>query len=471
MRKATTEAVLADLRKAVGDENILTGSDEVMRVIKDNSWLSPILAQDLDRRREIEGPTLGVLAVATPTSEQAVVALAEAAVRYRVPVTPRGSGTSNFGLVTPTAGGLILDLRSLRSEARLEGDGITAGAGTTPAVMERTARREGRELTVLTTTYVSATVGGWVAGGHVGLGSSVFGSVWDDNVVAARIVTFSDRPEVRSLRGPELIPIFHTFGVAGVLTEVTFRTDRAHGWQEAIASFKTFEAASEFVQAISVDRTFRHRAVTAQERELMPAFRALDLPARADNQPGVLMIIDQDQTDSVRTLADSFGGTVALWQKWEPKPSDKPSIASMVYGHRMLWVKKLFPQAAFIHMYFDPKSPRVHADAIKARFGEQVLLEMKFIRSPRMLGVLGFDTSDTLPAAVATVVQGEDPEILGQVMEFCADEGIQIQNSHTNVIEDSGIFPDPTPIVDFKAEIDPYGLLNPGKLRTARMVA
>ena len=56
-------------------------------------------------------------------------------------------------------------------------------------------------------------------------------------------------------------------------------------------------------------------------------------------------------------------------------------------------------------------------------------------------------------------------------MRSCASAkmiGLRYQNSHTNVIEDNGLFRDVAPIVALKAEADPYDLLNRGRLRSAR---
>jgi hypothetical protein len=92
---------------------------------------------------------------------------------------------------------------------------------------------------------------------------------------------------------------------------------------------------------------------------------------------------------------------------------------------------------------------------------------MKFIRSKWMLRALGLSGS-LLPAALCVVCDGS-PEHgrLDEVLEFCDDNGIKYQNSHTNIIEDNGLFPDVTPIVAMKSQSDPYNLLNRGRLRSA----
>jgi hypothetical protein len=462
---ATETAAVRELRGALGAAAVRTSAPEIVRFLRDNSWLSPGLAQALERRNESDGSVLGVQAVVTPATEADVVSLAAIAARHRLPLTPRGAGTSNFGLLTPAEGGVIVDLRRLTGPAVLAAGSANAPAGTLQGSVEKAARAEGRELPVMTTTYAQATIAGWIAGGHVGLGSGVYGSVWDGNVVSARIVTIEEQPRVVDLQGDAVIPLLHTFGAIGLMTEVALRTVPRHDWLEAVAFFPAFDHASAFVTEISRDTAYRHRACAAQEAELMPGLSSL-APIL---QPGagVLLLIDREQTSEFRRVAQRHGGSLVEWQTWDIDGGEKPSIAAMVYGHRMLWVKRLLPEAAFLHIYFDPDDPDAGVRALKKRYGDEVLVEMKYVRSPWMLKALGYRPDATLPAAVVSLRDGATPGKVEEVLGFCDEIGLQYQNSHTNVIEDNGLFPDVAPIVALKSEADPYDLLNRGRLRSA----
>ena len=62
---------------------------------------------------------------------------------------------------------------------------------------------------------------------------------------------------------------------------------------------------------------------------------------------------------------------------------------------------------------------------------------------------------------------GAEPGKVAEVLDFCDTNNIKYQNSHTNVIEDNGLFSDIRPIVEMKAKLDPHNLLNRGRLRSA----
>lgn len=454
-----------ELREALGPHAVRSAPSEIVRFLRDNSWLSPVHQAALEARTAAGGAGLGVVAVVTPADEAAVTRLAAIAARRRLPLTPRGAGTSNFGLLTPEDGGVIVDMRGLTGPPVVANGGARAAAGTLQGDVEVAARAQSRELPVLTTTYAQATIAGWIAGGHVGLGSGVHGSIWDDNVLGARVVTIEETPRAFDLNGAAAVPLLHTFGAIGLMTEVTLRTDVRHDWLEAVAFFPSFEHASAYVTEISRDRRYRHRACAAQEAELMPGLVAL-APIL---QPGagVLLVIDREQTADFAAVARRHGGVLVEWQPWAVDGGAKPSIAAMVYGHRMLWVKKLFPEAAFLHIYFDPDDPAAGVRALKQRYGDEVLVEMKFVRSPWMLAALGYASGGTLPAAVVSLRDGSAPGRVDEILHFCDEIGLRYQNSHTNVIEDNGLFRDVAAIVRLKAEADPYDLLNRGRLRSA----
>jgi FAD/FMN-containing dehydrogenase len=459
---SAVEAV-AELRGALGDA-VSTDQRAIARVLKDASWLSPVLSEQIDRRAEESGPVMGVHAVVRPRSEAEVLRVAAIVARHRVPLTARGAGTTGFGLVTPEQGGIVLDTRSLDAHCAVVDGGVRASAGMLQGEMERVAREAGRELSVLVTTYASATVAGWIAGGHVGLGSGSYGSVWDGNVLGVRVASVTEEPAIHELAGAEADPLLHTFGTVGIVTEVTVRTTPAREWIEAVGRFETFAQATAFTTALAHDPSIHERAVTAQEEALMPAFGPV--AELVGPRAGVLMIVDAAQLDEVRAVAARFGGQVVEWQHWRQGRNERPSLAAMVYGHRMLWVVREFPDAAFAHLYPDPDDPGRDIARLKERFGDDLLFEVKYVRSPWMRRALGLEPAGVLVASVV-VLRDARPERVRELLAFCDAAGIRYMNSHTNVIEDTGLFGDVEPIVRMKAELDPYGLLNPGRLRSA----
>jgi len=284
---AGTADPVRELRRTLGDASVRASAADILRFLRDNSWLSPVHAQSLERRSATGGLLLGVQAVVSPKTEAEVVQVAAIAARHRLPITPRGAGTSNFGLLTPEDGGIILDMREIAGEPAIAGQAARVPAGTIQGAIERAANASGRELPVMTTTYAQATAAGWIAGGHVGLGSGTWGSVWDGNVLGARVVTVEETPRILELHGAEATPLLHTFGAIGLVTEVTFRTVERRDWLEAVAFFPAFEHASAFVTEVSRDRMYRHRAARGVEGSGRPVRFAQSRPLAVRPEAGM----------------------------------------------------------------------------------------------------------------------------------------------------------------------------------------
>lgn len=464
-----TRDAVAALTATLGEKKIASEPASIARMLRDQSWLSPVLKEETEQRKEAVGMTRGVAAALAPDSLDDLKVIASMAARRRIPLTLRGAASSNFGLLSPDFGGLLIDMRKLSGGIEVRDDGdIVALAGTPHGLIEKTAWASGRECPVLTTTYANATIGGWLAGGHVGLGSGCNGAIWDDLVRSIRVLTVEEEPKLVELRGKEAHPALHTFGAGGLIYDVVLRSDPRHQWDEMVGFFPTYEQAADFVTELSLDPHFRHRAATAQDETLTSGQQAIATLGRSGSC--ALLIIDHAQRAEVKAMAARYGGDLVFWQQWDLAMPPRQSIAAMVYGHRMLWVKQFLTGAAFAHVYFDPADPLAGQQRLKERFGCNLLMETKFIRSPWMARALGFDPAAPLAASVVTIVDGT-PKNVHDLLAACDELGLKYQSSHSNVVEENGLFADVSAIVALKARVDPYNLVNRGRLRSATQAA
>ena len=244
----------------------------------------------------------------------------------------------------------------------------------------------------------------------------------------------------------------------GILIDVTFRLVEAHEWTELVVGFGDFDAASRFAKAVSDRDHLRIRAAAAQEPAITPCFGALKGHVEPD-EALVLSIVDDDQYEEFTELGREHGGRMIPWRG--RGADQRPTLAYMVYGHRMLWVKKIAPRGAFLHCYLDPDAPLEQLSELKQRFGDEVMLELKFLRTRWLRERFGHEGDGVLPAPLVCVVEGE--QNLASVMSFCDEIGVRYQNPHTFYLDQKGLLRDPDVMKRFKASVDPKGLLNPGK--------
>jgi len=104
----------------------------------------------------------------------------------------------------------------------IDSDAMTATvqSGVVWEKLDKELINHGLTLRLYPTSYPSATVGGWLAQGGVGIGSFEFG--WfRDNVVSARVVL--PNGEIQEFSGSDLDLISDAEGITGLITEVTLR--------------------------------------------------------------------------------------------------------------------------------------------------------------------------------------------------------------------------------------------------------
>lgn len=463
--EATASAPIEALIRVLGVENVITEPAAIARSAKDSSWLSPVLSEaiGLTGGKQATLPTFGFKAVVKPHALAQLRELVQCCYEYALPMVVRGGATSNFGQIIGREGGILIDLRGLGQIVEITPEYARVEGGCLMGPVQDEADKLGRELTVLTTTWRHSTAAGWIAGGHVGLGADSFGTIWDGNVLGAKVMTVEPEPRIVTLEREHLAPVLHTYGTTGIITEVTLPLVPQHAWREQVIVFEQYPASVDFVAALSEETAFAKRVVAAQPPALAAAYR----PLQGIIPPGssvVLSIIDQAGEDTLSAAASAFGGRVHPWNEGDEATV---SLAQMVYGHRLLWVKKAFPECAFFHVYFDPTRFREQLDGLAERFGDALHAEFKYIRSGFLRKLFGHSPEGTLPVSALALLPAQGAT-LEAVIGACNGLGIHYMNPHTFYLDDSGFFPDFGPILEFKRMADPRGLLNPGKISPAR---
>ncbi len=248
------EALPAALTEAVGAEAIFTSAEDRLRHAHGGGYA------DLARLR---GGSLEAApdAVAMPADAEALRRVLDACASEGIAVVPFGGGTSVVGGVEPLRGShprlISLDLGALRGVA-VDRRSLTAtlGAGLRGPEAEAALGREGVTLGHFPQSFEYATIGGFAATRSAGQASSGYGR-FDALVSSVRLV--APAGDLRTLEtphsaaGPALRElIVGSEGVLGVIPEVTVRvrpapaTRRYEAWMA-----ESFEAGAEIVRALA----------------------------------------------------------------------------------------------------------------------------------------------------------------------------------------------------------------------------
>lgn len=431
-----------DMARALGRVKLLTEDADIEKLSRDYFWYSPVLDKLLkDKRAD---------AVLVPETEEEVSAVLAMAYRLKIPVTARGAGTGNYGQAVPLQGGIVLDLSGLDRILEI-GEGFArVQSGVRIGVLDKASRERGQDIRIYPSTYVKATVGGFVSGGSGGIGSVTWGNLWDGNVLEAVVYTLEETPRRLVVKGEELFEYIHNYGTTGIMTEVTVPLAPRKEWTQCVFQFADFEDALRFGEALADEAGIAKRLVSPMEWPLPSFFKPLSnlfLPDRA----AVLTEIEESSLPAAEAMAGTFGG--AAGSRIEAARYRKSiGLSDFTWNHTTLWAMKQDPAYTYLQAGFSPVKYLEQLRDIKARFGDEVLMHFEWIRnagelSPNALPVVRFTTE----------------ERLYEIMAYFEAAGVRIFDPHTWVIAEGGRGA-ASRMKALKQFNDPLGLLNPGKL-------
>ncbi len=426
---------------------------ERARAGSDYHWYSPVLAGAL-RGRE---PHL----VVRPRSVAEVERVAAACARHRVPLTVRGGGTGNYGQCVPLYGGVSLDITGLDAVLALEPGRARVQAGILIHTLNQAAAATGQQLAMWPSTERIATLGGFIAGGHSGIGSLRHGILADaGNVTRLVVVTLEDPPRRVVLEGADIQRAHHAYGSNGILVEVEVALVPRVEWRHSIALFPRYDTLLQFglaAGAASVRGELDLFQMSAVERRITPYYAGLR--GRLEDEDAMFAQVHPASLAAYEALVRAHGGrAVVAGTEAELLAQGLPSCTECAYNHTTLEALKSDRGVTYLQVaYPAPFSPELVA-AQMARFGDEVFMHHEFSR-------VHADSGGELVAFALPLVQYfDEPQLRALIASFEAD-GCAIYDPHTWVLEDGGMKQVDEAQLAFKRQADPLGLMNPGKLR------
>ena len=424
---------------------VITDSTQVAKLSLDYYHFSPVLQPKLsDKRGDL---------VVRPTTEAEVLQVAAVCVKQKVPLTVRGAGTGNYGQCVPLNGGVILDTTRMNAIRWLKPGLACVEPGVKLAAFDKQARETGWELRMAPSTYRTATIGGFIAGGSGGIGSISYGQLRDrGNLHAVRVVTMEDEPRVIELRGDDVHKVNHGYGTNGIITELEIPLGPTYPWAEVIVTFDDFMTAAKFGQALGDSDGLIKKLISINAWPIPSYFAALKnyLP---EGKHCALLMIAESCVEPLQDLVRDYRGTVT-YQKSAKEASKGTALAEFTWNHTTLHARSVDPTLTYLQTLFPADKNLTLVEHLCHHFGDEVMMHLEFIRMGGQIA----------PAALQ-VVRYTTEERLNEIIRYHEEKGAFIANPHTYILEDGGRKTVDVEQLKFKEKVDPYGLLNPGKMK------
>jgi FAD/FMN-containing dehydrogenase len=457
--EVTLESELIDeLTAACGEENMILAADKVGKLSKDFYWYSPVLKPMLDDK------TAGC--VAQPEGLEKLKAVVSACCKYNVPITVRGGGTGNYGQQVPLYGGVIIDMAKFNKIISLKDGVARVEPGARLGTIEVQAREIGYELRCLPSTWVKSSMAGFFCGGSGGIGSITWGGIiMGDNVKSVTILSAEPEPRLVKLEERDALKALHTYGTNGIMVEVEMRLAPKVDYQQLIFCDTDWDKLFDWSDAFARREDVKKRLVTQFENPTPTYFKPLRKYFQ-ENEHATFIMVEQARADEIKSSAEAAGLRLAFDVEF-PDPPKPPYITDYTWNHTTLWAMKTDPTITYIQAGFG-ENFKEKMEKLWAKFPGEILMHIEWVA-----GNSKMDSGVHRPAVGPEAQVGGIPlilhksnERLQEIMDYCAEIGVFIANPHTYVLEEGGNHPDIAEKRAFKAEMDPQGLLNPGKMKT-----
>ena len=445
---ATIARLAEELQHLDGQLRFTTAEQpaELERLSRDFYDYSPVLVPRFSGQR-------AQLVVGARTVAQ-VQLVAGACARAGVPLTLRGAGTGNYGQCVPLAGGVVLELTGLdRLRAVEAGTGvIEVEAGAVLAGIDQQLAPHGRALRLLPSTYRSATVGGFLAGGSGGIGSLRWGFLRDPgNLLGLEVVTVEPEPRLLRLDAVASAPLNHAYGCNGILTALRLPTSEAVAWQQLVVGFASWGAAVAAARALVTTALLLNGLTLLEAPIAVRSPWPAGCPAAGQGEHRLLLLAAPDALEVLPAWLAARGGEL-VWQAPQGQSRGLP-LRELCWNHTTLHWRAQVPGWTYLQLLLpQPEAPVL--EEISRQWGDALLWHLEAVRQQGAV---------RLAALPLLRWQGEGP--LEQLMAQLRQAGAVIFNPHVSTVEDGGLGVVDADQVAAKADYDPAGLLNPGKLR------
>ncbi|MBW4421746.1 MAG: FAD-binding oxidoreductase [Myxacorys californica WJT36-NPBG1] len=435
------DALLSDLNGL----DLITEPSQVAKLSQDYYHFSPVLTPQLkDKVGDV---------VIRPANEAEVLRVAQACVKYKIPLTVRGAGTGNYGQCIPLEGGVILDMTRMAAVKWMKPGLACVEPGAKLAAIDKQTREIGWEIRMAPSTYRTATIGGFIGGGSGGIGSVMYGQLRDrGNFLAVRVVTMEDQPRVIELRGDDVYKVAHAYGTNGIITELEIPLAPAYPWTEIIATFPDFMSAARFGQALSDADGMLKKLVCICPDPIPNYFAALKSYIPTGTHCALLMV-SETCLEPLNEYVKDFNGTIT-YQKSAQDASRGVMLAEYSWNHTTLHARSVDPTITYLQTLFPNDKNLELIEHMYHHFGNEIMMHLEFLRY-----------GGTARPASLQLVRYSTEERLNEIIKYHESKGAYIFNPHTYLIEDGGMKTVDMAQLQFKQKVDPYGLLNPGKMR------
>ncbi len=420
---------------------IISSANEIQRYSRDFYDYSPILLEKL-------GHCCADFVV-KPLAIDAVIAVAGICYKYSIPLTLRGAGTGNYGQCVPLQGGVVMLMGALNKIRKFDSftGQVIVECGCLMGDLDNYLSTKGRQLRILPSTWRTASIGGFIAGGSGGIGSIRWGFLRDPgHLLALEVVTTEKDPKILQLDSRSSESLNHAYGTNGIITALTLATSSLIQWQQVVIDCENWSDAVHLLQSCA-NASVNLFLGSLLEKEIIKAIP--NWSGVSDGKHRLLLLVAPDGVTTIERLSSSIGARF----KDLGGEGRGNGLRELTWNHTTLHMRSIDSNWTYLQMLL-PQNEVEAMNIIRKKWGKSILWHLEAVRQQ------GVQRIAALP-----LVRWQGEESLGELINDCKKVGAVIFNPHVISVEDGGLGIIDSDQVNTKKIFDPKGILNPGKLR------
>jgi FAD/FMN-containing dehydrogenase len=414
---------------------------------RDFFWYSPVLKARLDH--------VTAAFVVAPRNEAEVIEVLRVAYAHDVPVTVRGAGTGNYGQAMPLAGGIILHMKHMAAVKAVHAGRVVVEPGCLLKDVDAACKPSGQEIRMFSSTYATATIGGFISGGSGGVGSCTWGVLRDlGNIIRLRVVTMEAEPRVLEFTGEELHRVSHAYGTNGIITELEMPLAPAYDWVELFVTLPDFDAAVGYAGALGNEDGILKKLISVYEAPIAQEYFQRVAPHVRAGDHLVGLMIAPHAMDGFLTFTARHAGARVIYRSDETQWAREPGpVYEYGWNHTTLRALKVDASITYLQVRYAPGEYAAKIAAVRAAFPGELMQHLECMREHGQVMFAGL-----------TLVRFSSEERLDEIIRAHEAMGCMVFNPHRYTLEEGGRQSVDGHQLAFKREADPKGLLNPGKM-------
>ncbi len=421
---------------------VIDNHSDVKRLSRDFYNYSPVLQKKLD----------SCLAdvVVRPKNIESLLAVSKICWDLSIPLTIRGGGTGNYGQAVPLAKGIVLQMNYFNKIEKYypESGFVRVQSGCLMGDLNKELGKYGRELRLFPSTWKTASIGGFIAGGSGGIGSIKWGFLRDPgNLIGLEAVNVNLNPKLMKLNAEESEPLNHAYGTNGIITSLIISTDVKQDWYSIVIDCEDFQNAINIIK-LCTSAAIELKLGTILEDEIVDK-----MPSWFKRKNLCHKLLIQSNLGGVKTIEMICKKNKLNLEHLGREDELDHGISDLVWNHTTLQMRAKDKQWTYLQMLLPLNEEFKLIKSLRDKYGKELLWHLEAVSQqgvPRL--------------AALPLLRWNDEKQLNEIMEYCRSLGAIIFNPHVLTVEGGGLGVTDADQVKAKQNYDPKGLLNPGKL-------